>query len=224
MLIKYCTKMSSLRKSSNTNSSSFQLCQQTPICDPIYCALFEFQQGSQPRVVWRYGEMDEKVESDFVWYIISVPSIVETQNILPKPTFITSTYDSFSYSAVYAQIPDIEARGFSRSICLVIVSKKEEIIFAVRSLFYTEFGKVIDAARENAAALFLSEIDAHIESLTNNLNTAEIKDDGQKIKLERLKEIRETMFDKITKRVPFSKERCMKNALLFINEIGRAHV
>ena len=162
--------------------------------------------------------MDEKVESDFVWYIVSVPSIAETQDILPKPTFVTSTYDSFSYSAVYASIPDIEARGFSRSICLVIASKKEEIIFAVRSLFYTEIGKIIDAARENAAALFLSEIDTHIEALSNHLETAEIKEEGQRIKLERLKEIKETMSGKIEKRLPFSKERCSKNALLFIND------
>ena len=212
-------KMSNLnsRKLSNSSAQSFQLCPQMPLSDPIYCSLFEFLQGSQPRVVWRYGEMDQKTESNFVWYIMSVPTLIDTQDILPKPTFISSSFENYSFQAVYASIPDIEARGFSRSICLVIASKNTETIFSIKNLFVEEFGHVIDCARENAANLFLSEIDPHIEAIKAALQTPSKEQEQLSAKLDRLMELKEHFPMENAKLIPISKERCYNNALLFIN-------
>ena len=205
------------RKLSNSSAQSFQMCPQTPPSDPVYCSLFEFLQGSQPRVVWRYGEMDQKTESNFVWYIMSVPTLIDTQDILPKPTFISSTFENYSFQAVYASIPDIEARGFSRSICLVIASKNTETIFSIKNLFVEEFGRVINCARENAANLFLSEIDPHIEAIKAALETHTKEKEQLTAKLERLMDLKEHFPMENAKIIPISKERCFNNALLFIN-------
>jgi len=185
----------------------------------IYCAVFEFLQGSQPRVVWHYGSIDIGLENDFMWYIVSVPSIAETRDIFPKPTHVTSSFNEMKYSAWYMSIPDIEARGFSRSVCLVIASANSSMIDTVNLRFSHAFHSIIDMARDNSSQIFWSEIDYHIHLLDEHLKgVSEMNSYQQQLeeKLKRLNEIRNsTQYS--YEQSNNSKDRCEISALVFIN-------
>ncbi|EAY20682.1 hypothetical protein TVAG_163780 [Trichomonas vaginalis G3] len=187
--------------------------------ETLYCALFEFLQNSQPIVVWRYRDLEQKTEFDLMWYIMSVPNIAPTSEPFPKPTFMSSSFENFSFCAIYALIPDIEARGFTRSICLTVVTQKPEIIYSINSLYNDKLLNILDQARINAASLFKAEIDPHIEAITQYLKNTTIDENAKlhfQTKLEKLLEIRDN-FTIETHSVKISKERCLKYATELIN-------
>lgn len=187
--------------------------------ETLFCALYEFLQSSQPRVVWRYGEIDQKIENDLMWYIMSVPIMSPANDIFPKPTFVTSTFENLSYCAVYELIPDIEARGFTRSICLAIVTKKPEVVYSLNSIFKENIIDVMKQARINAASTFKAEIEPHIESISEYLKNKSIEENAKvhfQQKLEKLLEIRDKFPVKVHP-VKISKERCAKYSTELIN-------
>lgn len=87
--------------------------------------IFEFRQGCEPRVIHQYRpNSEEKVDNDFLWYVVSTP-ITQDYNPFDCQTSSFSAFFENNHFVCYNSIvPDVEARGFSRSIGICIYSNK----------------------------------------------------------------------------------------------------
>ena len=129
----------------------------------FFCALYEFHQGQVPRAHWHYGNLENINESDFMWIAISAPGVPETTKLCPKPTTISSKYKNYYFLGFYCSIPDSDARGFSRSICLVISNQKQELI---DDLFCCDFlESFLVKLQDFAMNIFQDEIGMKLETM-----------------------------------------------------------
>lgn len=132
---------------------------------PYYIGLFEFPQGSEPRIVW---DLPSNAVSDlhqFMLYVVNFPTDLRISQYRPKPTVIKSEYMGTHFIAIYISIPDTEARGFSRSLVLVLGNRTPEIILYVYSSLYQKFVSYATALQDAAAEIFPKEISIYAASL-----------------------------------------------------------
>ncbi|KAH0790865.1 hypothetical protein GPJ56_005286 [Histomonas meleagridis] len=121
-----------------TEDSSFLSTSETT---QFYSAIFEYAQGKPPQILWDVGIPQFKSLDSFKFYIASTPFASQDEVFILKPTIILSSYENFHYIALYTQLFDIEARGFSRSIAYVIVHQSSEMI---QNIYYTHLQKMVD--------------------------------------------------------------------------------
>lgn len=85
-----------------------------------YSALIEFSQSSGLNVFWEMNNIDSKFNKfDFTQFVGSVPAS-SILVINSPPVVVSSYFQGYKYVAVYASIPDVSARGFSREIILAV--------------------------------------------------------------------------------------------------------
>ena len=96
-----------------------------------FVALYEFHQGSEPLTVWTQGQLLGN-ESGFRWEVASLPAVPDGAGLCPPISRVLSDRGDLSYIAFYTTIPDVEARGFSRSISFVISHQSKALIHAIQ--------------------------------------------------------------------------------------------
>ncbi|EAX96307.1 hypothetical protein TVAG_264310 [Trichomonas vaginalis G3] len=91
--------------------------------------IFEFRQGSEPRIVSQYKyDLSDSFDDGFLWYIVSTP-ITQDYNPLDSATsYFYSSYENIYFACFNLIVPDVQARGFSRSfgICLYNTKRIED--------------------------------------------------------------------------------------------------
>lgn len=87
-----------------------------------------------------------------------------------KVTNIISKFEDLYYIALYSYVLDCQARGFVRSIFLVVANQSHEIIKFVYEAYIDDLTTIMGRIYENSYKLFLNEIHGYSISL---LKTAE---------------------------------------------------
>lgn len=151
----------------------------------FFSALYEFSQGLGPVQIWTFSNSNESL----MRFIVNTPppdlASNSTYNYGERITNVISKFEDFHYIAIYSQVLDCQARGFARSIVLVVANQSPEIIKYVNEAYIDELTKIIDHIYKNSYELFLNEIQGYTISL---LKTTEATKSHQlKSKFEELK-------------------------------------
>lgn len=118
-----------LRSFSSPHLGSSPLLAPVPLTNvSYYVGLYEFAQGSSPRVVWDNDSKLLQNKDLFLLYIVNTPTEFPAETYTPKPTIIKSQYNEIFYLAIFIQINDVEARGFTRPVVLVIAHPIKKLI------------------------------------------------------------------------------------------------
>jgi hypothetical protein len=95
---------------------------------PYYLAIFEFAQGSSPRTAYEHGGDFTATEKDsFRFSVVNTPTTFLSDWDSP-PIIVRSQWGAVHYVACFIQIPDVQARGFSRAIVLVVANRLSAVI------------------------------------------------------------------------------------------------
>lgn len=117
----------------------------------FFSALIEFHQGSPLVTIWSQNLLHINI-TDFFYYVGNMHSIGKVGEILIPPTITQSSFNSIPYFSITIQIPDVEARGFLRSITLIIAHDH------IKPIISENLIKMMKLFQENAMKLFLEEI------------------------------------------------------------------
>ena len=134
-----------------------------------YVGLFEFAQGSSPRIVW---DNDAKLIQNrdlFLLYIVNTPTDFPSETYIPKPTIIKSVYNDLFYIAIYMQINDVEARGFTRPLVLVVAHPIKKLITHLYETKMETLENYADKLQKSAAETFPHDIQKYTVSIRNTI-------------------------------------------------------
>ena len=106
----------------------------------FYAAIFEFCQGSFPKTIWEYGILSAANPDNFKLLIVNTPINSVSTAFNKMSSTVISSFEGIFYIAIYFQIFDVEARGFTRPIIFTIANQCEEVIQNI----YTHYGKEIN--------------------------------------------------------------------------------
>lgn len=136
-----------------------------------YIGLFEFPQGSEPRIIWDLPTTAVMDLHQFLLYVVNFPTDLRLAFYRPRPTVIKSEYMGTHFIAIYVSIPDAEARGFSRSIVLVLGNKHQTIMQYIYANLLDKFMSYAVSLQDAAAEIFPKEISVYAASLNKVLKT-----------------------------------------------------
>ena len=143
-----------------------------------YAGLFEFPQGSSPKIVWDNKGKSVSNREAFLLYVVNIPTDLRINTYNPKPTLIKSEFMGATFIAAYVQIPDIEARGFARSIVLVIAHHEAKMIGYIYANLLDQFESIALELQENASDKFPKDLSEYASSMRktmeNNPNSAQL--------------------------------------------------
>ena len=130
-----------------------------------YVGLFEFPQGSSPKILWDNKGKSVTNRQEFLLFVVNIPTNIRDNFNDPKPTIIKSEYMNATFLGVYVQIPDIQARGFSRSIVLVIAHQDSRMIGYIYSKLLDDFVSFAIELQTNASEIFPDDLMQYAASL-----------------------------------------------------------
>ncbi|EAY07784.1 hypothetical protein TVAG_000680 [Trichomonas vaginalis G3] len=94
----------------------------------ISCYMFEFHQGNHPEIFWKYGKQIEFLD-DIMWYTVTTPIAQDSKLCSPECSIFVTTFDHYKLYSFYLLVPGVEARGFTRTVCLcVTIDIKTKVI------------------------------------------------------------------------------------------------
>jgi hypothetical protein len=97
----------------------------------FYGALIEFAQGSVPLLIWENDDsMATRLTGDkgaFILAVANTPMNDQSTTSDISPTIIRSSFRNVYYVALFGQILDVEARGFSRALIFLIAHHCQDI-------------------------------------------------------------------------------------------------
>lgn len=131
--------------------------------------MFEFAQGSSPKVLWCNSAKLLIDKDSFLLYVVNTPTYVPKNEYNPKPTIIQSEFSTYSYVAVFSAIPDVEARGFSRPIVMVYAHPQKEYILAFYSIYYDKLLMFSNQLQQNATSFFPNELAEYASCLKHTI-------------------------------------------------------
>lgn len=117
----------------------------------FFSALIEFHQGSPIIKIWSQNLLHINI-TDFCYYVGNMHSIGKVGEIFIPPTITQSSFNGIPYFSITIQIPDVEARGFLRSITLIVAHDR------IKPIISEDIIKIMKQFQENALKLFLKEI------------------------------------------------------------------
>ncbi|KAH0790462.1 hypothetical protein GPJ56_005623 [Histomonas meleagridis] len=144
-----------------------------------YSALFEFSQGAAPSAFWEYGKTSGITDfTAFMNAVVNTPANPNSYDSCELPiTTVTSKYESAYYIAVYTQVYDIDARGFSRSVVFVIANQSKEMIYAIQYSRQQQINNIISKIQHNTVASFPQDLMKFASSLQKTID-ANSEDDS----------------------------------------------
>ncbi|KAK8894909.1 hypothetical protein M9Y10_023350 [Tritrichomonas musculus] len=175
--------------STSSHNSSFSMDDESLIVyfeeKQFFSAFYEFSQGSGPVKIWEYGNSNDA----FMRFIVNTPppdsAIPSLTNYSQRVTNVISKFEEQYYIALYSQVLDCQARGFARSVVLVVANPSPDIIKFVHEAYINKLTDIIDQIYQNSYNLFINEVQGYSLSL---LKTADATNSPQlKSKLTELK-------------------------------------
>ena len=144
----------------------------TPAAKEIdyYVGLFEFPQGSSPKILWDNKGKSVQNREAFLLYVVNIPTDLRISVYNPKPTIIKSEYMSTNFIAIYVQIADVEARGFSRPTVLVLGHQQSKMINYIYSNLLEKFKYFAYEMQSNAGSIFPEEVSIYAASLHHTIS------------------------------------------------------
>ena len=134
-----------------------------------YVALFEFAQGSSPRILWDNQSKSVSNRDSLLLYVVNTPTDFNFNQYNPKPTIIKSEFSGIFFIAVYISIPDYEARGFARQIVLLLGHPLPKMINFVFQHSLEEFVSFALKLQDNAGQRFPREISIYTMNLKKTI-------------------------------------------------------
>jgi hypothetical protein len=130
-------------------------------CD-YYCAIFEFAQGSFPLTIWENdADVGQRITADrdsFRLSVVNTPTNIQSSPTDSRPIVIRSSFQGTHYIALFIQILDIQARGFTRPLVFVVANRIAEIVDWLASRRRTELLCIGERLQAGAWARFPSEL------------------------------------------------------------------
>ena len=155
----------------------------------FYSAIYEFAQGSYPNI----GNLIGVDKNNFFLAVVNTPTDFELSTLRSPPTIICSFFQNIQYIALYIQILDVHARGFTRPIVLVFAYNGEtrngNIMESLMCLHRNEFLALAEAFQKKANDMFPSELKKYALQFQYVLNHFSEKYPTLPSKFEELKSI-----------------------------------
>ncbi|OHT06914.1 hypothetical protein TRFO_24953 [Tritrichomonas foetus] len=124
----------------------------------FYCAIYEFAQGSYPKTIWD-NEVRLSVDpNSFRLSVVNTPTNFQPSVLHSPPTIIRSFFESVQYIAMFIQILDFEARGFTRPIVLVFACNDVNAMESLMCLRRREFLDLADKLQKLSKDKFPTEL------------------------------------------------------------------
>ncbi len=134
-----------------------------------YVALFEFAQGSSPKILWENQSKSVLNRDSLLLYVINTPTDLTFNEYKPEPTIIKSEFSGIYFIAVYISIADYEARGFSRQVVLLIGHPLPKMINFVFQHSLQTFVSFATKLQDNASERFPREISKYTSDLRKTI-------------------------------------------------------
>ncbi|EAX89787.1 hypothetical protein TVAG_366910 [Trichomonas vaginalis G3] len=96
-----------------------------------YAAMYEFAQGSFPKTLWESGTMTTCQPNEFKLFIVNTPIASAFSDFSTNVSTFISSFKGMHFFAIYFQIFDIDARGFTRPLMFVIAHTNSDLISKV---------------------------------------------------------------------------------------------
>lgn len=132
----------------------------------IYAAIFEFSQASYPKTIWEYGSLVLNNNDGFKLYVVNTPVNSCSSDFNTEPSIVVSSYEGISYIAVYTQLYDAEARGFTRTIIFTIAMLNFDTITKLHSKYYNKIIEIIKIIQSPSVEKFPLELKQFARSLS----------------------------------------------------------
>lgn len=175
------SQKSSIGRSSpvQNNEDIFNICNQD-----YFVALYEFSQGSSPKVVWASG----KEPDNFMEFVVNTPPpstcsfdypnyneshLMALLKLDEEITNVVSSFGEYNYIALYSQVLDCQARGFTRSIVLAIARTSPTIIKHIEDLYYDQLISIIKQIFQESHSLFETDILGYALSLAKTIEATQ---------------------------------------------------
>ena len=126
--------------------------------------IFEFHQGHVPQVLWNYGSQIEDVNG-LMWYAVTTPAVQESNLDNTKPSTLHSSYKNNDFVAFYELVPDVEARGFTRTVCICALSSTDINAISSNTDFENRVLELFQSSVEKAYPVFKKEMEKYVGSL-----------------------------------------------------------
>jgi hypothetical protein len=131
----------------------------------FYSAIYEFAQGSYPNTIWEHGTMINTNQENFKLLVVNTPVNSLTSSFSTTPVTVVSSFEGISYIAIYFQLFDIEARGFTRTVIFVLAHANLEILSKIRIKYSNELVEFIKRMQEPSVKSFPGDLLSFAKSL-----------------------------------------------------------
>lgn len=142
----------------------------------LYAAIYEFAQGSCPDIIWETGNIDgsDNKKNDFFLSVVNTPTNVQLSTLNSPPAIVSSNFQNVQYIALYINILDSQARGFTRPIVLVFAysgdTRNGNFMESLLCLHRKEFLDLAETLQKKAYDIFPSELKNYAIQLRNALS------------------------------------------------------
>ncbi|OHT14308.1 hypothetical protein TRFO_15332 [Tritrichomonas foetus] len=144
-----------------------------------YSAIYEFSQGEAPKLIWEYGSVNGMSEmGSFMQFLINTPAPKSNDNnnnidFTFGVTSIVSTFEGAHFLAIYFQVLDSQARGFTRHLVFVIANQSRDLLNFCYSKYLKTFTKLLYGLYEYSERNFKVEIKEYAESLQKTITMSQ---------------------------------------------------
>ena len=119
----------------------------------VFSAMIEFHQGAPLLTIWSKNSLSISENIENFLYYVGNTHIIETNNDIITPPIITnSSFNGIPYFSITTQIPDVNARGFSRIVNLIVAHQN------FKPIVNQELIDIMNHFQNNALQIFLEEI------------------------------------------------------------------
>ena len=136
---------------------------------PYSLYIFEFHQGHQPVILYQSG-VPINVDDAFTWYIVTTPAAQDNKLYDQQASVFYSKFNSNYVIVFYLLVPDVEARGFTRTVSICISSDKYIHIDFMTKGIVNQISEVFKKTIEKGFSVFSSEMAAYVGSLDASIS------------------------------------------------------
>lgn len=130
-----------------------------------YSALYEFQQGHAPQIIWETGCQVVSDRTALCNLIVNTQTNHLSQKLDSPSIIMQSSFQNIYYIAVFNQILDAEARGFTRPIVLVLSCQNQTLLSSVYCSYKSRIMGFMDILHKNSVDSFPNEITQYASEL-----------------------------------------------------------
>ena len=144
-----------------------------------YWGIYEFPQGDSPRIVDESEAPIIAKKNDFLWSVVNTPFFKQDRSFDARPVVVRSYFEHVFWVAVFIQVRDVQARGFSRPIVFVVANQKSENIEWVSYLYRSKLDELAEKLQKSAREVFVEELKTYVNSICK---CAELEPDNESLR------------------------------------------